>query len=132
MNDIRVKRAYRAARMSDGTRVLVDRLWPRGMARDRLRLAEWMKDVAPSEDLRRVFGHDPEKWEAFREAYIKELDESEAPVSHLLDLAGNGRVTLIYGAKDETQNNAVVLKDYLEQRIGAPRTGTVSSDGCPG
>ncbi|MCB1372386.1 MAG: DUF488 family protein, partial [Rhodobacteraceae bacterium] len=74
MAEIRVKRAYRAARLSDGARILVDRLWPRGMSRDRLRLVDWMRDIAPSEELRHWFGHDPARWEAFCERYRQELD----------------------------------------------------------
>jgi uncharacterized protein YeaO (DUF488 family)/5-formyltetrahydrofolate cyclo-ligase len=116
MSDIRIKRAYRTARVSDGARILVDRIWPRGMAKDRLRLTEWMKDVAPSDYLRRWFGHDPQKWEAFRETYFYELANKKDAVSRLVDLAAEGRLTLVYGAKDETHNNAAALKEHLEHR----------------
>ncbi|WP_111735746.1 DUF488 domain-containing protein [Roseovarius amoyensis] len=117
MTDIRIKRAYRAARVSDGQRILVDRLWPRGMARHRLRIAAWEKDIAPSDDLRRWFNHDPGKWEEFRNAYIAELDQNPEAVDRLCDMARKDPVTLVYGAKDEAHNNAVVLKEYLERRL---------------
>lgn len=117
MVDIRIKRAYRAARVSDGLRILVDRVWPRGLARDRLRLSEWMRDIAPSTDLRRWFGHQPERWTAFRTAYWEELDAKPATVAHLCERASEGPVTLVYGAKDERHNNAIALKEYLDRRI---------------
>ncbi|MFC2967939.1 DUF488 domain-containing protein [Acidimangrovimonas pyrenivorans] len=120
MIDIRVKRAYRAARVSDGHRVLVDRVWPRGIARDRLRVAEWLQEIAPSAELRRWFGHDPDRWGAFRAAYWEELDDNPASVSRLRARAREGPVTLIYGAKDEMHNNAVALKDYLDRRAETP------------
>lgn len=120
MIDIRVKRAYRAARVSDGHRVLVDRVWPRGVARDRLRVAEWMPDIAPSVELRRWFRHDPARWAVFRAAYWEELNERQGLVSSLCARAQNGPVTLIHAAKDELHNNAVVLKDYLHRRLGEP------------
>lgn len=118
MADIRVKRAYRAARVSDGARVLVDRLWPRGLAKDRVRLAGWRKDLAPSSELRKWFGHDPEKWEEFKVRYFKELDENPDAVDELVAGLGDGPTTLIFGAKDEDHNNAVALKLYLEERRG--------------
>jgi len=117
MTDIRTKRAYRAARVSDGQRILVDRLWPRGMARHRLRIAAWEKDIAPSTELRRWFHQDRDKWEEFRKAYIAELDQNPEAVERLCDLARQGPVTLVYGGKDEAHNNAVVLKEYLERRL---------------
>ncbi|WP_340108483.1 DUF488 domain-containing protein [Pikeienuella sp. HZG-20] len=118
MADIRVKRAYRAARVSDGARVLVDRLWPRGLAKDRVRLAAWRKDLAPSSELRKWFGHDPEKWEEFKVRYFKELDENPDAVDELVAGIGDRPTTLIFGAKDEERNNAVALKLYLKERRG--------------
>ena len=115
MGEIRVKRAYRAAHQSDGARILVDRLWPRGASKDRLRLAEWIKDIAPSEALRRWFGHDPAKWQTFCERYAKELDGKSDTVASLRDRAAEGVVTLVFAAKDEEHNNAVALKRYLEK-----------------
>ncbi|GAB4349181.1 MAG: DUF488 domain-containing protein [Oricola sp.] len=117
MNELRVKRAYRAARISDGRRILVDRVWPRGMTRDRLRIAEWPKEIAPSADLRKWFGHDPAKWDGFRRAYFRELETRQREVARILDLLDEGPVTLVYGAKNEAMNNAVALKEYLEDRI---------------
>jgi uncharacterized protein YeaO (DUF488 family) len=114
VGEVRVKRAYRAARRSDGARILVDRLWPRGMSKDRLRLADWLKDIAPSEELRRWFGHDPARWQEFLERYGKELDGKGDMVAALRARAADGTVTLIYAAKDEAHNNAVALKGYLD------------------
>ena len=117
MTDIRVKRAYRAARISDGRRILVDRVWPRGLTRERLRIAEWEKEIAPSSGLRRWFAHDPAKWDEFREAYFRELDGNRHAVTRILKSLENGPLTLVYGARDQTLNNAVALKDYLEKQL---------------
>lgn len=117
MNGLRIKRAYRAARVSDGSRILVDRVWPRGMTHGRLRLAGWPKDIAPSADLRRWFDHDPAKWDDFRAAYFRELDNKHSEVTGILRLLEEGPVTLIYGAKDEALNNAAALKEYLEVKL---------------
>ena len=112
--DIRLKRAYTAAADEDGTRVLVDRLWPRGVSKEKARLDLWLKAIAPSTELRKWFNHDPAKWREFRQRYTQELEDNPEAVKRLLDLADAGRVTLIYGAKDEMHNEAVVLKEYLE------------------
>jgi uncharacterized protein YeaO (DUF488 family) len=112
--DIRVKRAYRAARRSDGVRILVDRLWPRGLSKDRFRLDQWAKDLAPSTELRHWFNHDPARWDEFRQRYAVELDSQQQAVKALLACAIEGPVTLLYAAKDEELNNAVALKAYLE------------------
>ena len=117
MNELRIKRAYRAARISDGARILVDRVWPRGMTRERLRIAEWLKDIAPTADLRRWFNHDPAKWDDFRAAYFRELEGKQQEVSQILDLLEDGPVTLIYGAKEKTLNNAAALKEFLEATL---------------
>lgn len=116
MTQIRTKRAYAEAHANDGTRILVDRVWPRGVSRQDLEIAAWEKDLAPSKDLRKWFGHDPEKWDDFREAYFSELDKRCDAVDRIAGQVREGRVTLIYGAKDERHNNAVALKDYLERR----------------
>lgn len=113
---IRVKRAYDRPARSDGYRVLVDRIWPRGIAKDDLAIDTWLKDVAPSSGLRKWFGHDPERWERFKERYAGELDERSGIVEELLSRARSGRITLVFGAKDTEHNNAVALKDYLEHR----------------
>lgn len=111
---IRLRRAYDAPTKSGGSRVLVDRVWPRGVAKDELCLDDWLKEVAPSAELRKWFGHDPAKWDAFKDRYFRELDQSEA-IGRLRLKCREGPVTLVYGAKDTRYNNAVALKDYLEQ-----------------
>ncbi len=115
--DIRTRRAYEDIAKNDGYRVLVDRIWPRGVSKEDLDLDDWCKDVAPSDDLRKWFGHDPEKWGEFQRRYRSELDDNGA-VKALLDKVRDGRVTLIYGAKDETHNNAMALRDYLRDKAG--------------
>lgn len=117
MPEVRVKRAYRAARRSDGTRVLVDALWPRGLSRERLRLDFWCKEVAPSAELRRWFGHDPARWERFKRRYAEELVSHAEEVDCLRQLSANRTLTLIYAAKDEEHNNAVVLKEVIEEEL---------------
>jgi uncharacterized protein YeaO (DUF488 family) len=118
MTDIRIKRAYRAARVSDGERVLVDRFWPRGLAKDRVRLSVWMKDLSPSDALRRWFDHDPANWPEFQRRYGAELDARPDDIATLVALVNAGPVTLVYGAKDEEHNNAAALHTYLLNRIG--------------
>lgn len=115
--DIRTRRAYDDPAKDDGHRVLVDRIWPRGVAKADLDLDDWRKDIAPSDDLREWFDHDPDKWDDFQKKYRKELDANDA-VKPLLDKVRQGRVTLVYGAKDETHNNAEALRDYLRDKAG--------------
>jgi uncharacterized protein YeaO (DUF488 family) len=112
--DIRLKRAYEPASPEDGYRVLVDRLWPRGVSKDAARIDLWLREVAPSTDLRKWFGHDPARWAQFRTRYFRELDDRPEVIAQLRDLAREGVVTLVYGAKDREHNDAVALKDYLE------------------
>lgn len=114
---LRIKRIYRAARVSDGKRILVDRLWPRGIAKDRARLFDWCKDIAPSDALRRRFHANPDAWEDFRTRYVAELDQRDDLVRQIAGYAREGVVTLIYSAKDEEHNNATVLRDYLVARL---------------
>jgi len=111
---IRLRRAYDGATTGDGYRVLVDRLWPRGVRKDDLALDEWCKDVAPSDELRRWFGHDVARWPEFRGRYEQELD-GNADVGRLAALAAERPVTLVYGAADVEHNNAVVLRDVLSR-----------------
>ena len=114
---IRIKRVYREPSPRDGTRILVDRIWPRGISKEQARLASWRKDLAPSSSLRKWFGHDPDKWEAFKERYRKELSSAESREA-LKEFAGLSRqktITLLYGAADEEHNQAVVLKEVLEK-----------------
>ncbi|HXF82539.1 MAG TPA: DUF488 domain-containing protein [bacterium] len=113
---IRIKRVYEAPSPDDGTRVLVERLWPRGMSRATLVLDRWMKEVAPSPALRAWYGHEPAKWAAFRRRYIAELNRSGA-WRPLLELAGRRPLTLLYSARDPERNSALVLRDYLRQRL---------------
>ncbi|HEX4212740.1 MAG TPA: DUF488 family protein [Candidatus Dormibacteraeota bacterium] len=103
----------------EGTRVLVDRLWPRGISRERLSPELWLREIAPSDELRRWFGHRPENWAEFRRRYLEELSEpmqSEA-LDQLVDLARNGPLVLLYSARDEEHNQAVVLRDALAERL---------------
>lgn len=112
---LRLKRVYAPAEDVDGCRVLVDRLWPRGLARERLRIDAWRSDLAPSPALRRWFGHEPAKWPEFRRRYLVELAGRREQAADLAAKAGTGRVTLLYAARDEQHNHAVVLGEYLEE-----------------
>ena len=114
---VQVKRAYEPPSAGDGYRALVDRLWPRGLSKEDARIDAWLKDLAPSDDLRRWFGHDVERWDEFRERYWQELEEQQAALEELARQANDGRVTLLYGARDTEHNNAVALRDYLEQQL---------------
>ncbi len=114
---IRIKRAYDPPDSGDGPRFLVDRLWPRGIRKEDLRLDGWLKDVAPSQELRRWFDHDPAKWEAFQQRYWAELDGSPQVWPPLLKAAGQGDITLVYGARDSQHNNAAALKACLERKL---------------
>ena len=110
---VRLKRAYAPPARADGTRVLVDRLWPRGLRKADAAVDLWLKDVAPSHELRRWFGHDPERWAEFRRRYKAELAHNSAAVAELRSLARRGPLTLLYSAHDEAHNQAVVLKEVL-------------------
>ncbi len=114
---IKIKRVYEPPAPDDGQRFLVDRLWPRGIKKERLQLAGWLKDVAPSDELRRWFGHDPAKWEAFCRRYFAELEAKPEVWQLLLEAAREGNVTLLFSARDETHNNARALKAFLEERL---------------
>lgn len=116
---IHTKRAYEGADAVDGKRYLVDRLWPRGVSKKDLRLEDWLRDLAPSDDLRRWFDHDPERWEEFVRRYHAELDDRPDAWGPLLEAAAHGDVTLVYGARDTRHNNAVALARYLEERLAA-------------
>jgi uncharacterized protein YeaO (DUF488 family) len=115
--DIRLKRAYCKPERLDGFRVLVDGLWPRGLSKDDLQLDGWLKELAPSAALRRWFGHDADRWQEFRQRYFAELDENPDLINVLLHELRRGRVTLVYGAREEKFNNAVALKDYLGKKL---------------
>jgi uncharacterized protein YeaO (DUF488 family) len=111
--DLAVKRIYEPPAPDDGQRVLVDRIWPRGVSKKDAALALWLKDIAPSDELRKWFGHEPARWAEFQERYGAELDGNGEAVGELLGLLRHGKVTLLYGAHDETHNNAVALAGYL-------------------
>src|SRR5437016_14255254 len=113
---IKLKRAYVPATGDDGARFLVERLWPRGVKKARLKLDGWLKDVAPSADLRRWFGHDPAKWEEFRRRYFAELDQHPEAWQRIQEAARRGNVTLLYSARDTEHNSAVAMKAYLEDQ----------------
>jgi uncharacterized protein YeaO (DUF488 family) len=110
---INLKRAYEKPSREDGFRVLVERLWPRGVKKEALALDLWLKDIAPSTELRQWFGHDPARWEEFRRRYHAELAARPDAVKLLKDRAKAGKVTLVYGSRDETHNAAVALKEFL-------------------
>ncbi len=117
MGEIRLKRAYEEPAGNDGRRVLIDRIWPRGVKKEELELDDWFKEVAPSTDLRKWFDHDPDKWQLFLQRYFAELDKDAKQVRQLLETAERGRLTLVYAASDERYNNAVALKEYLQSRM---------------
>ncbi|MCG2419256.1 DUF488 family protein [Aequorivita sp. F47161] len=114
--DIQTKRIYEKAANRDGTRVLVDRVWPRGVSKEDAKLNEWMKEIAPSEKLRKWFDHKEERFEEFSKKYKKELEKHSNLVQQLLDKAKDKRLTLLFGAKDEAHNQAIVLKEYLDNQ----------------
>ncbi len=117
-----LKRAYEPPARTDGKRYLVERLWPRGFTKESLRLDAWVKEAAPSDALRRWFGHDPARWEEFRRRYFEELDRDPSAWETLLREARRARVTLIYSSRDQERNNAVALKDYLDRRLAGRRS----------
>lgn len=112
---IRIKRVYEEPSEDDGLRILVDRLWPRGLSKAKAKIDRWEKDLAPTTELRRWFGHDPVKWEEFLQRYRAELEGKEEALARLRREANDGTVTLLYAAKDEEHNNAVALKRYIEE-----------------
>ena len=111
---IRIKRVYEEPDSTDGRRILVDRLWPRGMSKEKAKVDLWMKEISPSTELRHWYGHDPEKWPEFKARYYVELDANQDNVNKLLDEVQAGTVTLLYSAKERRLNNAVALKEYIE------------------
>ncbi len=116
---IRIKRVYEPVEESDGARLLVDHLWPRGLSKEAAQLDAWVKQVAPSDELRKWFGHEPAKWGEFRRRYFAELDEKPEAWRPLVQAARKGSVTLLFGARDTDHNNAVALRAYLEKRLKA-------------
>ena len=114
---IRIKRVYEAATPEDGARFLVERLWPRGIKKEALRMDGWLKEVSPSPELREWFNHDPLKWDEFQRRYRAELDAHPAAWQPLLDAAKKGNLTLLYAARDTEHNSALLLKAYLEEKF---------------
>jgi len=112
---IAVKRAYDAASRTDGVRILVERLWPRGVSKAKLPLDAWLKDVAPSTALRKWFSHDPNKWHEFRRRYFRELRLQPQAWRRIVSTSRRGRVTLVYSSRDRLHNNAVALQQYLQR-----------------
>lgn len=110
---VKIKRVYEKPDKEDGFRVLVDRLWPRGLTKEKAAVDLWLKEIAPSNELRKWFGHEPEKWPEFRKKYLQELEKNEGPVLILKDHLTKGTVTLIYAARDQVHNEALVLKELL-------------------
>ena len=111
---IQIKRAYDNPGENDGYRILVDRLWPRGISKEKAKIDYWAKELAPSNELRQWYGHDPEKWSEFKSRYFAELDGNPQPAKELLDYVNKGPVTFIYSSKEQRFNNAVALKAYVE------------------
>ena len=112
---IKLKRAYDPVSPTDGTRLLVERLWPRGVSKDKLKLDGWIREVAPTTELRKWFGHDPKRWKEFKSLYFKELMGKKEMLDNFLGKIKHKRFTLLYAAKDTKHNNAVCLKEFLEK-----------------
>ncbi len=115
-------RVYDRSEPTKGQRFLVERLWPRGIRKEELRIDGWVKDAAPSAELRKWFSHDPAKWEAFRERYFRELEANPAGWVVLLEAAREGDVTLIFSSRDPDHNNAVAFREFLERKLTSKRT----------
>lgn len=112
---INIKRAYEKASKADGKRILVDRLWPRGLTKEKAAIDLWLKDIGPTTELRKWFGHDPDKWKEFQKRYQKELKKNKEQVTLLNEQLKKGDVTLVYGARDEEHNEALVLREWLSR-----------------
>jgi uncharacterized protein YeaO (DUF488 family) len=113
---IKTERIYNAS-TGGGFRILVDRLWPRGISKDEIKMDRWLKEIGPSNELRKWFGHDPDKWDDFKDKFFQELDQKKELVDQIAAKAREGDVVLLFGAKDEEHNNAVALKEYIETGI---------------
>ena len=113
---IKIERVYNAPE-NDGFRILVDRLWPRGLSKDKVKLDMWLKEIGPSNELRKWFGHDPDNWNEFKDKFFQELDQKKELIDQIVAKAKEGDVVLLFGAKDEEHNNAVALKEYIDNRM---------------
>jgi uncharacterized protein YeaO (DUF488 family) len=116
MCHVNIKRVYEEPKKSDGKRILVDRLWPRGLRKAEVKVDLWLKEIAPSTALRKWFSHEPSKWEEFKKRYSVELEKNNEQISLLEREVSEGKVTLVYGAKDQEHNGAVVLREFLEHK----------------
>jgi len=114
---IKVQRIYNNPKGNDSFRILVDRIWPRGLSKDKVKVDLWQKNIAPSNSLRKWFAHDEMKWNEFKRRYFRELDERRELIDIILSKTNEGLITLLYGAKNEKFNNAIALKEYLEDKI---------------
>jgi len=114
--NLKLKRVYEPSDKNDGTRILIDRLWPRGMTKAKAGVDIWLKELAPSAELRKWFGHDPDKWTEFKKRYRVELEENDEQLARLKEEIKKGTVTLLYGAKDEEHNDAVALAEFLRDQ----------------
>jgi len=112
--DIKLKRVYEEPTKGDGYRILVDRIWPRGLSKEKAKIDFWPKEIAPSNELRKWYRHDPEKWDEFKSRYFKELKDRSEQVNELLEWIKKGAVTFVYSSKEQKLNNAVALKEYIE------------------
>ena len=112
---LKIKRIYELPDKGDGVRILVDRLWPRGVSKEKAKIDLWLKDIAPSDNLRKWFGHEEERWEEFKKRYLRELKDKKELVKQVRKMDKKGKVTLLYAAKDEARNNAVVLDELLRK-----------------
>ncbi len=128
---VQLKRVYDPVSRADGTRFLVERLWPRGLSQERVHLASWLKEVGPSTELRQWFNHDPLKWSQFRTRYFRELDSRPESWQPILTAARRGMVTLVYSSHDEEHNNAVALKEYLQEKRRRPSPRRRSATASP-
>ncbi len=116
---IRIKRVYEKPLKDDGKRILIDRLWPRGLKKEDARIDEWIKEIAPSNELRKWFSHDPNRWDEFKYRFFAELHGHRQLIDGIISTAKKGTVTLLFGSKEERFNNAVALKEYIEKRMDA-------------
>jgi uncharacterized protein YeaO (DUF488 family) len=114
---IKIKRIYDSVSIDDGKRILVDRLWPRGIKKNEAKINEWLKDIAPSDGLRKWFSHDPSKWQEFKNRYRRELKNKSELIERLKGIAKKEKVTFLFSAKDKEHNNAIVLKEVIEKKI---------------
>ena len=113
---IKIKRIYESPARDDGVRILVDRLWPRGLSKEKAKVDLWLKEVAPSDRLRKWYSHDPQKWDQFKQNYFKELEHPQEGIRLIVEKMREGNVTFLFSSKEERLNNAVALKEYIEAR----------------